>query len=287
MKSFLDIEQELNAVNSVHSLTSVFEGISSMRISQIKNQVVSSQQFFEELWSMYVQIRVGKYFHYGRQESGQKVSEKELFIAITAEGGFSGGIDEKLITEMLKDYDPEKHDIIVVGHHGAIQLVQHHVSFLKYFKMPSRDTNINVLPIIREVQKYRATSVFYQSYQSLMVQSIKKIELDRAIEERGKTAKTNQQVISEATFIFEPSTYAVVDHLERSMMTIALSQTILESKLAQYASRFQAMSNARNKSEELLGGLRLTYNRTKREITDERLREIIGGRKLIGRKASS
>ena len=50
------------------------------------------------------------------------------------------------------------------------------------------------------------------------------------------------EMINEWTYIFEPSTYAVVAHLERSMMQIAVSQLILESKLAQYAARFRAMS---------------------------------------------
>src|SRR3712207_7285068 len=54
---------------------------------------------------------------------------------------------------------------------------------------------------------------------------------------------------SEATYIFEPSAFVLVDHLERSMMQIALEQLILESKLAQYASRFRAMS-ASHRSEE-------------------------------------
>ncbi len=280
MKSLQELDQDLQAVMAVNNISSAFEGISSMRIAQIKNQVVNSQQFFDKLWEMYRQIRVGKFFHYGRQEGNIEVSAKELYVAITAEGSFSGDIDERLITEMLRGYDPAKQDIIVIGHHGAIQLVQKQVSFLKYFKMPLRDSNINVTPIIREIQRYRSTSVFYQSYESLLVQNVKRISMENAIEERGKsvTSDLKSKIISEETFIFEPSTYAVVDHLERSMMNIALSQTILESKLAQYASRFKAMTSSRTRSDELLDELRLSLNRTKREIGDERLREVIGAR---------
>ena len=287
MKSPMEIEQELKGITTMVDLTSVFEGIASMRIAQIKNQVLQSQEYFNRLWQMYTQIRVGNFFHFGRQEADIEVSKKELFIAITAEGGFSGDVDQKLINEMLKVYDPEKHDIIIIGHHGAIQLAQNGVKFHKYFKLPSKDQNINVMPIIREVLSYTATSVFYQSYVSLMVQDIKKISLSGAVEERGKTVAKGDEIISVETYIFEPSTYAVVDHLERSMMVIALGQVILDSKLAQYASRFRAMTAAHDKSEELTGDLTLGLNRAKRAVKDERLKEITNGLKKMKIKASA
>ena len=145
---------------------------------------------------------------------------------------------------MLSTYNKDKNDIIVIGHHGAIQLAQRGVSYKKYFKLPTKDQNINVSPIIKEVQNYTSTSVFYQQYVSLMVQDVKRIELSAAVQQQGKSTNDAEEIISEANYIFEPSTYEVVDHLERSMMHIAMSQLILDSKLAQYASRFRASAGA-------------------------------------------
>ena len=72
------------------------------------------------------------------------IIQKELYVIITAEGGFSGDIDQKLVKLMLETYDAEKNDIIVIGHHGALQLAQRGVSYKKYFKLPNKDVNINV-----------------------------------------------------------------------------------------------------------------------------------------------
>src|SRR5690606_18567168 len=99
---------------------------------------------------------VSAIFGFGRMaDEDIKVIDKELYIIITAEGGFSGDIDQKLIQLMLKSYDKDKQEIIVIGHHGAIQLAQHGISYKKYYKLPTKDKNINVSPIIREVQQYR------------------------------------------------------------------------------------------------------------------------------------
>jgi len=277
MKRPNEILLEEEAMTTMVELTGVFEGIASMRIAQIKNQVMQATKFFDDLWAIYSQLRVDSQFRFGRSQSATEIIDKELFIIITAEGGFSGDIDQRLIQTMLKSYDKEKNDIIVIGHHGAIQLAQRGVSFKKYFKLPVKDQNINVTPIIKEVQKYRNTSVFYQQYVSLLVQEVRRIGLSTAVQEQGAVSDKATEIISEANYIFEPSTYDVVDHLERSMLQIAVSQLILDSKLAQYASRFRAMSASHQRSDDARSDLHLQYNRARRSVKDERLKEIING----------
>lgn len=277
MKRPSEIAKDLTAIGTLVELTGVFKGIASMRIAQIKDQVLQSQEFFAALWGVYSQIRVDPLFGFGRSTSNEEVSDKELFVIITAEGGFSGDSDQRLMQYMLKTYNPDQHEVIVIGHHGAVLLAQNHIAFKKYYKLPTKDQNINVMPIIREVQKYKSTSVYYQTYVSLMVQDVKRISLSSVVEAEGKALEKDDSFITMSNYILEPSPYAVVDHLERSMMAIALSQVILESKLAQYASRFRAMSAANDRAGETQGETKLLYNRAKRGLKDERLKEIVNG----------
>jgi ATP synthase F1 gamma subunit len=278
MRRPAEIARDEALAGTLVELTSAFEGIASMRIAEIKNQVLQSSQFFDKLWQIYSQLRVDNLFRFGREQAAA-VSDKELYIIITAEGGFSGDIDEKLMELMLRSYDPAKNDIIVIGHHGAIRLAQSNIAYKKYFKLPVHDRNINVTPVVRYIQQYRSTKIYYQEYVSLMVQDVKRIELLTAVRERGVVSDRPDDIISEETYIFEPSTYTVAAHLERSMMQIAISQLILESKLAQYASRFRAMTTAHQKADESKAELHLNFNRAKRAVKDERLKEVINGLK--------
>jgi ATP synthase F1 gamma subunit len=284
MSRLQEIEKQVHGMEAMVQMSSVFEGIASMKIARIKNQVLQATIFFNDLWAIYTQIRVDSLFRFGRNTTDAAVIDKELYIIITAEGGFSGDIDQKLVRFMLETFDESKNDIIVIGHHGAVQLAQKGVAYKKYFKLPSKDQNINVAPIIGYVQGYKSASVFYQEYVSLMVQDVKRIELSNAVDNIGKQATQTEEVISESTYIFEPSTFVLVDHLERSMMQIALEQLILDSKLAQYASRFRAMSASHQAADDQLGEAKLRFNRGKRGIKDERLKEIINGIKKANAK---
>jgi ATP synthase F1 gamma subunit len=266
MKRVNELARDEAAMGTLVELTGAFEGIASMRISQ---------------------LRVEEVFRFGRSDEDKEVENKELYIIITAEGGFSGDIDQKLVELMLQDFDKEKHDIIVIGHHGAVQLAQRGVSYKKYYKLPTKDRDINVTPIIRQVRGYKSTKIFYQEYVSLLIQDVRRIELSSAVNQRGKASDKPEDVISEATYIFEPSTYEVAAHLERSMMQIAISQLILESKLAQYASRFKAMSASHRRADEGKDDLHLAYNRAKRALKDDRLKEIVNGLKKANLGAGS
>ncbi|HEX4774757.1 MAG TPA: F0F1 ATP synthase subunit gamma [Candidatus Saccharimonadales bacterium] len=282
MRRSVELFEEHESMTTLVELTSAFEGIASMRIAQIRDQVLVSQQFFGDLWRIYRQLRVDELFHFGRIQTNAQPINKELMILITSEGSFSGDIDQRLVSAAIKEYNPDKNAIIVIGHHGAVLLGQRSISYVRSFKTPDKDMNINTAPLINEVKKYRSTVVYYAQYQSLMSQDIKKIRLSAAVIERGsQVADDSKEIINEATYIFEPNAYAVVDHLESSMMQIMLSEVILESKLAQYASRFKAMSVARSRAQDYFSEVTALYNRARRQEKDERLKEIINGLRKV------
>ena len=280
MRQLKDIVQDEQNMQMIVKLTNTYESLASMLVAQIKNQVMQAQKFFNELWNIYIQIRVDKLFRFGR-ESKDVMTNKELVIVISSAGGFSGDIDNRLIATMLKQYNRKKQDIIVIGHHGTILLSQAGILYKKFFKLPERDQNINVEPLIREIRQYKSTTVYYQTYISLMTQDIRRIELQAAIRELSEHVTPGTDVISESNYIFEPNAFDVVAHLERSMLQIALGQVIFDSKLAQYASRFRAMSVAHERADSSLADTKLLYNHTKRAIRDEQLKQIIVNLKKV------
>lgn len=282
MKRPLDIKAEEQSMHIISGLTSAFESLSSMKIVMTKRDVLQSNIFFDEVWNIYKNIRVSGMFQYGRK-ADQVSIDKELYILITASAGLSGDIDQRLIHLMSKEYDPAKHDIVVIGQHGAQQLKQLGIVYKKFFNLPKKDA-INVEPLIRIIENYRETRVFYQSYSSLMVQDVKSLRLSEIIETKGSKVDASENMITEDTYIFEPNALVVVAHMETSMMRLALVQMIYDSRLAQYASRFKAMSVAHTRASDAAFDLHMQYNRARRDIVDQRLKEMRAGLKKLKAK---
>lgn len=282
MRRPLEIKSEESNARSVVSLTSALETLSSMQIAKTKNKVLISNQFFDEVWNIYKQIRVDVLFNYGRIQ-GEKPIDKELLILITAKAGLSGDIDNRLIKKVVERYDETKHEVMVIGHHGALKLKQAHIDHTYYFDLPEHDY-INVDPLMDIMKKYTSCRIFYQNYISLSEQSIIDVDLSEVVSSKGRVADlatVSDNLVTEKTYIFEPSSYAVAAYLENSILRLTISQFIYDSRLAQVASRFKAMSAAKERSITNANELHTEFNRAKRNQVDTRLKESLAGLKKI------
>lgn len=282
MRRAQEIAAEEMSMRTIVSLTSAFESMSSMKIMQTKGKVLISNQFFNEVWNIYKQIRMDVMFNFGRS-AGEKPIDKELLILITAAAGLSGDIDQRLIRKFREHYKPENNDIIVIGRHGAKQLDQLKIHYNLFFDMPNKDY-INVDPLMVEIRKYRTGRVFYQNYISLSEQEIRNLDLGEVVSRMGKIADldtVDEDKITEKTYIFEPDPYTVAAHLETSILRLMLTQFIYDSRLAQLASRFRAMTAAKEKSTESAEDLHTQFRRAKRALVDVRLKESLAGLKKL------
>lgn len=277
MRRAINIATDLNQIHTVEDLAEVFESIASIRISRIRNRVVASKAFFAELWQTYSGLRIDPSQRLlGKNDKAKK--DKNVFVVVTSEGGLSGAIDEEIVTTMLEDYSkvvPDTTDIVALGSHGQIQLKQRTIPIAKAFSMPASDSSFSVSDIIETLSQYNRISVFYQTYESLRLQKVARIELLAAVKGLGDDVEGSGEVVSSRDYIFEPSVDEIADYLESVMMGVALIQVIMESKLAQYAARFNAMNSAKHRASELVNDYNLQYHRAKRAEGDERLKEIV------------
>lgn len=268
------IEKDAEEITTVGDLTSVFESIASTQVAKVKSKVELSKQFFQLLWKRYTAIRIDPSMRITTRDLGEGEGlDKTVFVIISAEAGLSGDIDQRLIETMLQDYDPDKTDLIVLGTHGAEQLRQRDIPFIRYFQVPETDQYIDVSPVINAAKPYSRIVVYYEEYVSLGMQGIKKLDLISSM--RDMSEDVDEDTMTAEDTIFEPSLDVIADEMELTMMSLALSQSILESGLAQAASRFNAMAVAKKRALELLGDYNMEFHRAKRSESDRRLREVM------------
>jgi F-type H+-transporting ATPase subunit gamma len=275
MRRSLGIEKELAQTATIQGLTAVFESIASIRIAKVKDRAATSQAFFSELWQIYTQLRVDRNTRLGNRKYIGHQAKPNVFLVLTSEGALSGDIDERIIREVINQYDPNTTDLVVVGAHGATQLASNNINVKQYFRLPDVDQALDVGPIVAQLIDYAHPSVFYQKYVSLAVQEVDRIDLLAHVQALGEESEQTGEVISPREYLFEPSIETVVGYLESVMLEIAIGQVILQSRLAQYASRFNAMYAANTTAKDLETELGMRYRRAKRAESDERTKEVI------------
>lgn len=280
MKRAISIHEELDQIRTVEGLTGVFESIASIKIAKLRNRVIASKEYFEELWQTYRGLRVNPKEQLSRPNV--KKTDHTVLVAITSEGKLSGEVDSQVIAKIAEAYiaskNPELVDVVVLGRHGAAQLERRGVVVTQVFELPVGDLQFSVGDIIETLQEYKQISVFYQTYESLRVQKVQRIELVNQVLKLGDKVEgeaEDAEILSSQEYIFEPSVNEIADYLESLMLGVALTQVIMESKLAQYAARFNAMNAAKHRANEIGTEYSSMYHRAKRFESDERLKEIM------------
>lgn len=267
------IEKDMQGIGTLKDLTNVFESLASTQVAKVKTKAKLSQDFFNLLWQRYTAIRIDP----SRRitSSDREDNNRTAMILISAEAGLSGDLDMRMIESMQSNYDPENTDIVVLGSHGASQLSQRGIPYMRFFQVPESDNYVDVSPVIEAVKNYSKIIVYYEEYLSLGQQEVRSIDLISHLKDMSDEA--DEDTMTAEDTIFEPSLDEIAEQMEQTMMSLALSQTILQSGLAQAASRFNAMTVAEDRAGELLGEYKLEYHRSKRAEGDRRLREVLVG----------
>ncbi len=277
------IEKDMAGIGTLKDLTNVFESLASTQVAKVKNKAQLSQEFFNLLWQRYTAIRIDPkkrlVAHEGVGDNGKKV-----LILISAEAGLSGDLDMRMIETMQDEYRAGDTDIVVLGSHGASLLTQRGIPYLRFFQVPESDSYIDVTPVIEAVRPYSDIVVYYEEYLSLGQQEVRRIDLITRMKDMSDDLP--DEAMTDADTIFEPNLEQIADQMEETMMSLALSQTVLQSGLAQSASRFNAMTVAEDRASELLAEYKLEFHRAKRSESDRRLREVLVSIKKKRREAA-
>jgi F-type H+-transporting ATPase subunit gamma len=277
------IEKDAASIGTLKDLTNVFESLASTQVAKVKGKAQMSQIFFELLWERYTSLRVDPKKRITNRE-GVGDNGRKVLVLISAEAGLSGDLDMRMIETMQQAYDKGSTDIVVLGSHGASQLTQRGIPYIKFFQVPETDSYIDVSPVIDVVMPYSKIIVYYEEYISLGSQEVRSIDLVTHVADMSDGIE--EGTMTDRDTIFEPSLDEIASEMEGMMMSLALSQTILQSGLAQAASRFNAMTVAEDRAGELLGEYKLEFHRAKRSESDRRLREVLVSIKKKRREAA-
>src|SRR5690606_6576312 len=78
-------------------------------------------------------------------------------------------------------------------------------------------------------------------------------------------------------FIFEPEKTALIAELMPKILNTQLYKAVLDANASEHGARMTAMDKASENANELLKGLKLSYNRARQAAITTELTEIVSG----------
>lgn len=282
------LKEEIAVNQDLGLLTRSYQEHAIGQINFARFSVLYSRDFSQELEEIFSNVRTS-YFKIVNTKTIKNVikkNNKDIWIFVAANNKLYGEIilkTSKLFLTKLKDTDPKKVDIAILGRQGKNIIDQAHINRpYDYLDIP--DTNVTAEMLKKLSDKlinYENIYVFFGRYDNLVTQTPVQVAISGNILTADiKDTETQKK----QSFLYEPKIEEILNYFENQILSLLFNQTVQEAQLARYASRINAMESAQTNINKQLQILIKQERMTKRMEMSKSQIQLLAGRSLWRRK---
>jgi len=202
------------------------------------------------------------------------------YLVVTSDRGLAGGYNNKvlkLLQEITADLPDEAYHIYMMGKKAFDYARRTKLSIQnEYQYIPDEMIYTDVAPVVNDIIADYAQGlinevvIIYHDYISKLTQEPK-------IKRILPLKKDLIDPSLDSNYLLEPNKNELIQTLLLKYLNGNIYSTILKAKLAEHASRMNAMQNATDNAQEIIKESQLIYNRARQAAITQELNEIVGG----------
>ncbi len=278
MTNIAKIDEEVNEISSLKSLTEVYGEIAAIRMRRVRDLVLKNRDFlaaidsvFRDCLASYAQ-KLANLVKLGKLRKGQKVTflghnGKTVATLISANTRFYGEVLRSTFDKFIEDVRKHDYEVTIIGKVGRGMFIDAEPNRpYTYFELPDFGTDANAISqTIAHLVQYQEIRVYFAKYESVVRQKATDVAISAGTEVKDVVATPTR------TFIFEPSLEKVLMFFETQIFASLFDQSIRESQLAKMASRILAMDKASGSINDRLKALRFEKIKLRHQREDKKL----------------
>jgi len=270
MSTIIDIKEDIKNTQALGDLINAYEEIASIRMRKIRDMVLINREYqneinviFEKLRNWYSQetLELEKNRGKSKQITFIPHNGKNVSVLMSANTGLYGNIIPDTYRMFIKEAKETQSEITIIGKYGFQLFLSENIGKpYTYFDYPDYGEDSNKLyEIIKHIVQYEQIHVYYGKFRNIIYQEPTMLSISARIE---PTDKKEQEVQGKREYyIFEPTLEKILIYFETQIFSSLFQQSIKESQLSKYASRFVAMDKAGLNTKEEVKKLLFQKNR--------------------------
>ena len=281
-----EVRNRIKSVASTQQITKAMKMVSAAKLRRAQDAIIQMRPYSRKLQDMLSNIVSSVSGDVSMPLAEVRPAEKILLIPITSDRGLCGAYNANVIkltrAEMLDKYSEQykKGNVTVMpmGKKGYDFFVRYDYKVVSDFWTVFSDLSFeNVRRAAVYAQKaflnkeYDRIEIIYSQFRNAATQEFVAEPYLPIPKVEQKTGGKN------IDFIFEPS----IDEMLREMMPKILNtqvyKAILDANASEHGARMTAMDKASENANELLKGLKISYNRARQAAITTELTEIVSG----------
>jgi F-type H+-transporting ATPase subunit gamma len=280
-----EIRGKIKSFENTKKITKAMEMVSVAKMRKAQERMRATRPYADKIRNLAANLATAtpEYKHpfMLKNESAKTVG----VILVTTDKGLCGGLNTNVLratTQKLKEIEAsgQKSEAVAIGNKGLGFLnrigakVVSHVTHLG--DKPTLDKLIGPVKVLLDAYSEGRLSAVYLCY-TRFINTIKQEPMVVQLLPLSTESLTADKGEHGWDYIYEPDAPTVIDELVLRYVEALVYQALSENMASEHSARMVAMKAATDNAGNLIGELKLIYNRTRQAAITKELSEIVAG----------
>ena len=292
-----EIRGKIKNFESTKKITKAMEMISVSKMRKAQERMRAARPYAEKVRNIAANLGEAnpEYVHPFMKHNDTKVAG---MIVVTTDKGLCGGLNTNVlrsVTHKLRDFQTAGSTVqtVAIGNKGFGFLnrigakVVAHVTQLG--DKPHLERLIGPVKVLLDAYARGEVNAVYLSYTRFINTMKQEVVMEKLLPLSADVMAAQAQASQSASgtkhgwdYIYEPDAQAVIDDLLVRYVEALVFQAVAENMASEHAARMVAMKAATDNAGNVIGELKLVYNKTRQDAVTKELSEIVSGAAAIG-----
>ncbi|MGZ5781334.1 MAG: F0F1 ATP synthase subunit gamma, partial [Burkholderiaceae bacterium] len=280
-----EIRGKIKSVENTKKITKAMEMVAASKMRKAQDRMRSARPYSDKIRNIAANLATAnpEYTHpfLVKQDKAKTVG----IIVVTTDKGLCGGMNTnalRLVTTKLRELEGQgsKIEAVAIGNKGfgflnriGAKVVSHATQL---GDTPHLDKLIGPVKVLLDAYQEGKLDAVYLVYtkfintmkQEPMMEKLLPLSADKMQGDRGNHSWD---------YIYEPDAQTVIDELLVRYVEALIYQAVAENLASEQSARMVAMKSASDNAGNVIGELKLIYNKTRQAAITKELSEIVAG----------
>ncbi len=285
MASGKEIRGKIKSVENTKKITKAMEMVAASKMRKAQERMRAARPYSAKIRNIAANLAQAnpEYTHSFliKRENAKTVG----FVVVTTDKGLCGGLNTnalRLLTSKLRDVEAQGNKVqaVAIGNKGfgflnriGAPVVAHAVQLGDTPHLEKLIGPVKVLLDAYQEGRVDAVYLVYTKFINTMRQEATLEQLLPLAAEKMEGDKGNHSW----DYIYEPDPQTVIDDLLLRYVEALIYQAVAENMASEQSARMVAMKSASDNAGNVIGELKLVYNKTRQAAITKELSEIVAG----------
>lgn len=290
MANLQEVRERIGSVITTQQITKAMKLVAASKLKRAQDRITQMRPYSLKLSSILQNILSNvNVEELNLNFSQEKEVKNVLVVLFTSDKGLCGGFNANLNKKARALINDKYSNLLESGNVTLMPVGKKGKDFFKYYQtLNVNDDYINLFQKISFEEAAEATEYIMESFLNgtydkvhVIFSEFKNAATQVFTEETflpiPPLEKAEEGAGINADFIFEPEKVTLIKELIPKILKTQFFRYVLDNNASEHGARMVAMDQATENANELLGGLKLQYNRERQAAITKEILEIVGG----------